>query len=184
VYVVDQLSMRLSVAAGLGLQPVDATRDDVADTLKRRHGRDGIPVAFEATGSTAALNEAIRCVRRQGLVVALGFYQGEARGLFLGDEFHHNGIQIRSGQIGNVHRSTSWASLRATILQLLLHGDLVLGGLPRLTLPVEQVADGFRALTRPTDVLQVVLSYRQIDAHDTPTSHGERADGASPGRRS
>jgi hypothetical protein len=38
-------------------------------------------------------------------------------------------------------------------------GQLVLGGLPRLTLPVERVAEGFDALTRPAEVLQVALTY-------------------------
>jgi hypothetical protein len=30
-------------------------------------------------------------VRRRGTVVAVGFYQGDATGLRLGEEFHHNG---------------------------------------------------------------------------------------------
>jgi hypothetical protein len=34
-----------------------------------------------------------------------------------------------------------------------------LGSLPRLTVPIDDVAGGFAALTRPSDVLQVALSY-------------------------
>jgi hypothetical protein len=38
-------------------------------------------------------------------------------------------------------------------------GRIVLGGLPRHELPVEQASAGFAALRRPADVLQVVFSY-------------------------
>ncbi|MEA2652739.1 MAG: hypothetical protein QOI85_2460, partial [Chloroflexota bacterium] len=61
VHVVDRLSARLEIAASLGLETIDATStDDVAAALKRRHGAAGIPVAWECTGSTRALHEAIR----------------------------------------------------------------------------------------------------------------------------
>jgi threonine dehydrogenase-like Zn-dependent dehydrogenase len=160
VHVVDRLPQRLEIAAALGLETVDATAiDDVAASLKRRHGADAIPVAWECTGSTRALHEAIRVVRRRGAVVAVGFYQGEAAGLGLGDEFHHNGIRLVCGQIGNVHPGQTWRTLRSVTLGMALAGQIVLGGLPRLTLPVERAPEGFAALQRPGDVLQVALTY-------------------------
>jgi NADPH:quinone reductase-like Zn-dependent oxidoreductase len=160
VHVIDRLPARLEIAASLGLETVDATRtDDVAASLKRRHGAEGIPVAWECTGSTRALHEAIRVVRRRGTVVAVGFYQGEASGLDLGEEFHHNGIRVVCGQIGNVHPGQTWGTLRSGTVGMGLAGQVVLGGLPRLTLPVEEAARGFAALQQPGDVLQVALTY-------------------------
>lgn len=160
VYVVDRLPSRLAIAADLGLTPVEAaTGSDVAAELKQRHGSEGIPVAWEATGSTRALHEAIRVVRRRGNVVAVGFYQGEGAGLLLGDEFHHNGIRITCGQIGNLHPTETWDSLRTRTVELAASGQVTLGGLPRLTLPIEQADEAFTALTRPDEVLQVALSY-------------------------
>ena len=160
VHVVDRLPGRLAIAASLGLETVDATStDDVSATLKRRHGAEGIPVAWECTGSTRALHEAIRVVRRRGAVVAVGFYQGEASGLVLGDEFHHNGIRVVCGQIGNVHSGQTWRTLRSATIGMGLSGQVVLGGLPRLTLPVEEAARGFAALQQPGDTLQVELTY-------------------------
>jgi threonine dehydrogenase-like Zn-dependent dehydrogenase len=132
---------------------------DVAATIKRRHGADGVDVAFECTGSSIALHEAIRVVRRRGLVVAVGFYQHDAIGLRLGEEFHHNGIRITMGQIGNVHPSHDWASLRAETIRLCRAGSVVFGGLPRLTVRIEEAASGIDALRRPDEVLQVALSY-------------------------
>ncbi len=160
VHIVDRIPARLEIARSLGLEIVEASDDvDVAATLKRRYGSDGVAVAWECTGSTVALHEAIRVVRRRGLVVAVGFYQGEGRGVWLGDEFHHNGIRVVCGQIGNIHPGWSWQRLRADICDRALSGGLVLGGLPRLTFPVEQAAEAFEALTHPADVLQVALRY-------------------------
>jgi threonine dehydrogenase-like Zn-dependent dehydrogenase len=101
----------------------------------------------------------VRAVRRQGTVVAVGFYQGDAAGLRLGEEFHHNGVEIRSGQIGNLHPSFDAESLRARSVELARSGRVVLGGLPRHELPVEEASAGFAALRRPAEVLQVVFRY-------------------------
>jgi len=160
VHVVDRLPQRLEIAASLGFEPVEAAgTEDVAANLKRLHGAEGIPVAWECTGSARALHEAIRVVRRRGAVVAVGFYQGDASGLLLGDEFHHNGIRIVCGQIGNVHPSHTWSTLRAGVIGMALAGQIALGGLPRRSMPVEEAARGFAALQQPGDVLQVALTY-------------------------
>ena len=159
VYAVDRLPQRLAIAKSLGLVPIDAAAEDVAQRLKRLHGADGIPVAFECSGNTRALHDAIRVVRRRGTVVAVGFYQGEAAGLFLGDEFHHNGVEIRSGQIGNIHPDWSMATLRARVIELAIGGRLALGRLPRVTFPVERVAEAFAAIKKPDTVLQAALTY-------------------------
>jgi threonine dehydrogenase-like Zn-dependent dehydrogenase len=92
-------------------------------------------------------------------VVAVGFYQGEAAGLFLGDEFHHNGVEIRSAQIGNIHPDWTMPMLRARVIELALGGRLALGSLPRSTFPVEKAADAFAAMKKPDAVLQAALAY-------------------------
>jgi threonine dehydrogenase-like Zn-dependent dehydrogenase len=148
----------LEIARSVGLEPVGAA-GDVAARLKGDLGAEAVPVAFECTGSPAVLGDAIRVVRRRGTAVAVGFYQGEAAGLRLGEEFHHNGVEIRSGQIGNLHPSFDARTLRARSVELAQSGLVVLGGLPRLDLPVEEASAGFAALRRPADVLQVVFTY-------------------------
>jgi NADPH:quinone reductase-like Zn-dependent oxidoreductase len=160
VHVVDRLPSRIQIARTLRLETVVATDGvDVARELKLRLGAEAIALAFECTGSTRALQEAIRTVRRRGRVVAVGFYQGEATGLFLGDEFHHNGVEIRSAQIGNIHPDRTVAQLRKEVLNLLLEGRLALGALPRVSFPVEEVEKAFAVVRSPAAALQVTLTY-------------------------
>ena len=158
VYAVDRLPARLDIARSVGLEPLSAD-GDVAARLKHELGPEAVPVAFECTGSAAALGDAIRVVRRRGTVVAVGFYQGDSAGLRLGEEFHHNGVEIRSGQIGNIHPSFDAKTLRARSVELARSGEVVLGGLPRYEVEVEQARAGFDALRRPAEVLQVVFRY-------------------------
>ena len=169
VYVVDRLPERLAIASGLGLETRDATVGDVALDLKRELGSEAVPVAFECSGNTRALHEAIRVVRRRGTVVAVGFYQGDAVGLALGDEFHHNGVEIRSGQIGNLHPRWQTGQLRAFGIELVLSKRITLGGLPRLRLPVDEGAAAFRALSA-REVLQVSLDYSDAHSRDRATA--------------
>jgi threonine dehydrogenase-like Zn-dependent dehydrogenase len=160
VHVVDRLASRLEIAKSCRLETLlSADGVDVARELKLRLGAETIAVVFECSGSTRALQEAIRTARRRGRVVAVGFYQGEAAGLFLGDEFHHNGVEIRSAQIGNIHPAWSMALLRARVIEIALSGRLALGGLPRVTFPVDKAADAFAAIKKPDTVLQAALAY-------------------------
>jgi hypothetical protein len=77
----------------------------------------------------------------------------------LRDPAVHNGVEIRSGQIGNLHPSLDGQTLRARSIELARSGRVVLGGLPRHELPVEEASAGFAARRRPAEVLQVVFRY-------------------------
>ena len=158
VYAVDRLAPRLALAGSLGFSPLDASSEDLVARLKREVGAEAIPVAFECSGSSQALHEAVRVVRRRGTVIAVGFYQGAATGLFLGDEFHHNGVEIRSGQIGNLHPRWDMNTLRAFGIEL-ARGGLVLGTLPRRRMQISEARGAFEALARPAETLQVAFSY-------------------------
>jgi threonine dehydrogenase-like Zn-dependent dehydrogenase len=107
VTVADPSPERLQVAAALGL---DTVVDDgqAWRELKERwvHGPGdrGVDVVLQCRGHSAALVTALKALRVSGTVIDLGFYQGEASGVRLGEEFHHNGLTIRCAQIGRVPR--------------------------------------------------------------------------------
>ncbi|WP_125777108.1 zinc-dependent alcohol dehydrogenase [Antribacter gilvus] len=107
VAVVEADPRRRAVARALGFWALGAD-DDPALTVKTRwrHGpRDhGADVVFQCRGRPHALATALRAVRPQGTVVDLAFYTDGADAVRLGEEFHHNGLSLRSAQIGRVPR--------------------------------------------------------------------------------
>lgn len=112
---VDPVASRRDMALRLGADDgLDPSSGSVSDIVKARTGGRGADVCIEVSGVAGALAEAIRTVAYSSRVVAMGFFQGEARGLQLGDEFHHNRIELISSQISGVapeagHR---WSKLR------------------------------------------------------------------------
>jgi threonine dehydrogenase-like Zn-dependent dehydrogenase len=107
VVVLDPTEQRRHAAVGLGLQAVDDTPDVARDLKTRwRHGPadHGADVVFQCRGRASALATALRCLRPQGSVVDLAFYTDGADAVALGEEFHHNGLSVRSAQIGRVPR--------------------------------------------------------------------------------
>ncbi len=86
---VDPVLSRRELALSLGAHRVlDPSQGSIADIVKSETGGRGADICIEVSGATPALSEAIRTVAYSSRVVAMGFFQGEARGLHLGDEFH------------------------------------------------------------------------------------------------
>lgn len=124
----------------------------------------GADAAIELSGVYAALHEAIRSVGVGGRVVASGFYQGEGNGLRLGEEFHHNRVQLISSQIGGVPLELAgrWSvdRLQTTFLDLVGRGAVDVDPLISHRVPIEDAADAYTLLdTRPGDALQVLLEF-------------------------
>jgi threonine dehydrogenase-like Zn-dependent dehydrogenase len=112
---VDPVETRRETAMRLGADRVlDPTHLSVAETLKSETGGRGADVCIEVSGAAPALAEAIRTVAYSSRVVAMGFFQGEVGGLKLGEEFHHNRIELICSQISGVAPAAShrWNKLR------------------------------------------------------------------------
>jgi threonine dehydrogenase-like Zn-dependent dehydrogenase len=166
VFGVDRIPRRLELAQRLGAIDVALNPDDgsPAEQIKAQTGGRGADVCIEISGFTPALHEAIRAVVYAGRVVALGFFQGDAQGLFLGEEFHHNRVQIICSQISNVDPALAhrWDRLRLihTIMDLQVQGTLNLRPLITHVLPFQAAAAAFRLLDEsPQEALQVVLDF-------------------------
>lgn len=161
---VDLLETRLAVAretgaVDLALNPAEG---NVAERIKDLTEGRGADVSIEVSGAVPALHEAIRATAYSSKVVALGFFQGEARGLFLGEEFHHNRVTVVSSQISGVAPELShrWNRLRLaqTVMRLQAEGLLTLKPLITSVYPFDRAAEAFRVLDRePEKVLQLVL---------------------------
>jgi threonine dehydrogenase-like Zn-dependent dehydrogenase len=165
VAAVDRLPRRLELARSLGAAHVtDASTTSAAERIRELTAGRGADVVIDLTGSTAALHEAIRSAAYAARVVVAGFAQGEATGLRLGEEFHHNRIELVSSQIANVpaRLAPRWTTLRLerTVVDLHEQGLLELAALVSHVLPAERVADAFQLLDeRPDEAVQVVLDF-------------------------
>jgi threonine dehydrogenase-like Zn-dependent dehydrogenase len=165
VIAVDLHDSRLEMAKALGASvTVNAARDNPAETIKTLTTGLGADICIEVSGSTRALQEAIRAVAYSARVVAMGFFQGEAQGLYLGDEFHHNRINLVCSQISGVapEISNRWNKLRLWQTAVRLQAEGVFDLRPVIThrAPFERAGDLYETLDqRPNEVVHAVLEF-------------------------
>ena len=165
VVAADAIPGRLELARRYGAsETFDVRAGSVAEFTRKRI--EGADIAIELSGSHQGLHEAIRTVRKGGRVVAAGFYQGDGTGLRLGEEFHHNQVQLVSSQIGGV---ASWLShrwdterLQLTFMELVHRGEVAVRELVTHVMPVEAAAEAFDLLDRnQSQVLQLVFNFEE-----------------------
>jgi threonine dehydrogenase-like Zn-dependent dehydrogenase len=162
---VDLHETRLQKAREHGAWRVlNAKTEKVAETIKDMTEGRGADECIEVTGAISALNEAIRSAAYSSRVVAMGFFQGDASGLILGEEFHHNRINLVCSQISGVapeiqHRWTK-PRLWRTAVQLQADGLLDLKALVSHSAPFTQAAQLYEILDQsPEQVMQSVISF-------------------------
>lgn len=165
VIAVDGLEKRLDLARQLGAEhTLDFRQVNPGEAIKALTQGRGADVSLELSGSYAALHEAIRATAYNSRVVAAGFLQGEGLGLRLGEEFHHNRIELVSSQTQGIgprlaHR---WDRLRQeqTIMQLATQGRLSLLPLITHTFPFAEIETAFALLDQQaSEAVQVVLEF-------------------------
>ncbi|MFC8828975.1 zinc-binding alcohol dehydrogenase [Streptomyces sp. NPDC057137] len=165
VTAVDTLDGRLATARAYGAsRTLNALTDTVAESVREATDGRGADVAIEISGAYPALHEALRSVTVGGRVVASGFYQGDGAGLRLGDEFHHNRVQLISSQIGGVPPQLAgrWTveRLQRTFLALVADGRVDVTSLVSHVVPAAEAADAYALLDeRPAEALQIVLEF-------------------------
>lgn len=165
VTAVDALDGRLDTARRYGATiTLNAVTGGVAEAIRAATEERGADVAIEISGVYPALHEAVRSVTVGGRVVASGFYQGDAIGLRLGDEFHHNRVQLICSQIGGVPPQLSgrWTveRLQRTFLALVAEGRVDVTSLVSHVVPADEAAEAYVLLDeRPADALQVILEF-------------------------
>jgi threonine dehydrogenase-like Zn-dependent dehydrogenase len=95
---VDPLPARRELALAYG---ADLALDAAADVgLELRSAGEPVDVAIEFSGRYEALQQALRSVRVEGLVVAAGFYVGDGSALRLGEEWLHNRLTMVASMQG------------------------------------------------------------------------------------
>lgn len=132
VVLADPSEFRRQKAHAMGITAM--TEADAWQHAKARWhngGSDrGADVVFQTRAHAESLHTALKALRPQGTVIDLAFYQGGADRLRLGEEFHHNGLNIRCAQINRVPRGMSdqWNRRRLaqeTVSLLESHGKII-----------------------------------------------------------
>jgi threonine dehydrogenase-like Zn-dependent dehydrogenase len=164
---VDRIAARLATAAQLGADEViDGGTMDAGERIRELTDGRGADVALEVSGSYRALHEAVRATAYSGRVVAAGFFQGEGVGLAMGEEFHHNRIQVVCSQISGVAPALTYRwdknRLLQTAMDLAASSRLQLAPLITEVVPLNQAGAAFASLdASPDRALQVVLEFPQ-----------------------
>jgi threonine dehydrogenase-like Zn-dependent dehydrogenase len=167
IIALDPLPARRALAASLGattvLDPTD--QPAVGVMVKQANDGRGVDTAIETSGISTGLHGAIASVTVGGRVVSVGFYQGDALGLRLGEEWHHNRPTMVSsmGVWGCPHRDhPAWDRQRLTdtVVGLLYHGGLQTTRLISQIVPFNNAVEAYRAIdTNSPGVLRVGLAY-------------------------
>ncbi|MDD2709521.1 MAG: zinc-binding dehydrogenase [Verrucomicrobiae bacterium] len=168
VIAIDPMGKRRALAQQFGADVViDPSKvDDVALELKKNAScRKGVDVSLESSGNYKGLQQAIRSVRMAGRVVTLGYYQGGGKDLLLGEEWHHNRVELLSSMgvwdcpqrdypLWNLKR------IRDGILQLVARKRLDLRGLVTHKVPFFEAPKAYELIEqKPQDAIKIALAY-------------------------
>lgn len=161
VVAVDRQPRRREVAARMGARHVLEPSPDLPIRIRRLTASTGLDAAIELSGTYGGLQSATRLVGPDGVVIASGFYQGDGA-LRLGEEFHHNRVEIIASQIGSVpsrlHARWDVPRLQRTVVELLLRGEPDITALITHTYRLHDAAQAYEMLdTAGGDALQVLL---------------------------
>ena len=163
---IDMIPARLEMGKSQGWVDIalDGRQGQVAERIKEITNHKGVDIAFEVSGSYAALHEAIRSVVYSGKVITQGFFQGGGVSLYLGEEFHHNRINVICSQISGVspELSNRWNVDRMVRRGIELQAEGLLNFKPLIThrFPLEQVAEAYLLLDEHSDqAMQVVIEF-------------------------
>ena len=161
---VDRLAPRLRLAEGMGILPVDASREEIPIALERVLGAGGADVVVEATGNPALVAPALEATARGGAVVLLGSTRGSVA-LDVYSLVHRRALRLIGGHESALpfDAGHEWPRLRnlGLALDLMAAGDLKTEGLVTDLLDMDR-ALGAHALLRdhPESHLGAIIRWR------------------------
>ncbi|MEW5804849.1 MAG: zinc-binding dehydrogenase [bacterium] len=163
---VDMIESRLRLCHEVGGVDVliNASELKAGEKIKELTGKKGADICIECTGAAGALHEAIRACTYSSKVIAMGLIPVEGKGLFLGEEFHQNRINIVCSQIFGINPGLRhrWNDTRLwrTVLTLMSQKKLRLNKLISHRFKFEEAAKAFELIDKkPAETMEVVLTF-------------------------
>lgn len=166
VIAVELIEKRRRLAERLGADHViDPSSVDAGMEIRALTGGKGVDVSLEISGSYQALHQAIRATRYGGAVIPVSWYHGEARGLYLGEEFHFNRLALLSGarvESEPYREHPLWDRNRVynTVIELFVKRKLSVQGILDPIVNFEQVLDAYKLIDeRPWECVKLGVRY-------------------------
>jgi (R,R)-butanediol dehydrogenase / meso-butanediol dehydrogenase / diacetyl reductase len=139
---------RLALARELGLEVVDPRAADLTDFVTAQTGGAGADVVFEVSGSAAGAEMMTRLPRTRGRIVVVAIFpEPPAVDLF---RFFWRELKLTGAR---VYESVDFDNA----IQLAASGVLPLDRIVTTTLPLADLASGFREMERGGEVMKVLV---------------------------
>jgi threonine dehydrogenase-like Zn-dependent dehydrogenase len=166
VIAVDPIPERLELARQMGADLViNPEEKDAGMTIKQATGGSGVDVALEISGAYASLQQAIRGVHKEGLVVTASYYGDRTSPLDLSREWHHNRITLRSSMpvwdcFHRNHPMWDLVRLERAAISLLEEQKLNVKPLIGARIPFEDAAEAYKLIDQSAgDKIKIILTY-------------------------
>ena len=108
IFCVDMLDNRLALAEHYGAIPIDARQGNVVEQIRKATGGEGTDVAIEAIGSPDTFQQALKSVRRGGMVSVVGLFPTAVE--FPLNDLAYYGVRLSMG-LSNLSRMDQLMSL-------------------------------------------------------------------------
>ncbi|MEM2050987.1 MAG: zinc-binding alcohol dehydrogenase [Thermoproteota archaeon] len=166
VIAVEPVGKRRSLAEKFGADHViDPTSVDAGMKIRELTNWKGVDVSLEISGSYRALHQAIRATRYGGSVIPVSWYHGEAKGLYLGEEFHFNRLTLVSGarvesEPYREHPLWNRERVYATVIELFKMKKLSVQGILDPVVKFSQVVEAYKMIDeQPWECVKLGVTY-------------------------
>jgi threonine dehydrogenase-like Zn-dependent dehydrogenase len=166
IIAVDPIPERLELAQQLGADlTINPEEIDAGMTIKQATGGRGVDVALEISGAYASLQQAIRGVHKEGLVVTASYYGDRTAPLDLSREWHHNRVTLRSSMpvwdcSHRNHPMWDLVRLERAAVSLLEEGKLNVKPLIGARIPFEGASEAYELIDQSAgDKIKIILTY-------------------------
>jgi 2-desacetyl-2-hydroxyethyl bacteriochlorophyllide A dehydrogenase len=152
---------RRRAASSFDIEAVDPV--ELEARVAGETGGRGADLVVEATGSPAALAEALPLLAHEGTALVCSWYGTKPVSLPLGADFHRRRLTIRSSQVSTIPSGLAgrWDPARRRTVARELLVELPLAALATHEFPFEDAADAYAAIDRgEPGLIHATLRYR------------------------
>jgi len=166
VAAVEPIPIRRELALLYGADlAIDPTQEDPGLSIREATEGKGVDMAIETSGAYPALHQAIRATAYGGIIVPVSFYSGEAKGLYLGEEWHFNrqvmvsGARVESEPYRD-HPRWDRGRVEEVVLELFRSGRLKVEGMLRPIVPIDRAVEAYRLIDEhPEESVKLGVAY-------------------------